>query len=73
MIYPPVEVEVKFAESIGPAGLILADFFTSQRAAEKYLLGASRFVPYKRLDLVISAGEAAGLPVVIAGSGPAEA
>lgn len=38
-----------------------------------YVLGVSRFVPYKRLDLVIDAGEAAGIPVVLAGSGPDEA
>jgi len=37
-----------------------------------FLLGASRFVPYKRLDQVIRLGAAVGLPVVIAGSGPEE-
>lgn len=35
-----------------------------------FLLGASRFVPYKRLDLVIKAGELVGRPVVLAGAGP---
>lgn len=38
----------------------------------QYLLGASRFVPYKRLDYVIRAGAAADLPVVLAGDGPDE-
>jgi len=38
-----------------------------------FVLGASRFVPYKRLDLVIETGRAAGLPVVLAGGGPQEA
>lgn len=37
-----------------------------------FVLGVSRFIPYKRLDLVIAAGEALGMPVVIAGSGPLE-
>ena len=37
---------------------------------EGYLLGASRFVLYKRLDLAIEAGVASGLPVVLAGDGP---
>lgn len=37
-----------------------------------FVLGASRFVGYKRLDLVIEAGEHADLPVVIAGGGPLE-
>ncbi|MFD5224637.1 glycosyltransferase [Microbacterium sp. NPDC058342] len=41
--------------------------------SDTYILGASRFIPYKRLDLVIAAGERAGLPVVIAGRGPEEA
>lgn len=35
-----------------------------------FLLGASRFVPYKKLDLVIKAGELLDMPVVLAGSGP---
>ncbi|MDT0156414.1 glycosyltransferase [Microbacterium sp. ARD32] len=39
----------------------------------QFLLGVSRFVPYKRLDRVIEAGRASGLPVVLAGSGPEEA
>jgi glycosyltransferase involved in cell wall biosynthesis len=37
-----------------------------------FILGASRFVPYKRLDVAIDAGVASGLPVVIAGDGPDE-
>ncbi len=40
---------------------------------ERFVLGASRFVPYKRLDLVIEAAARAGLPAVIAGGGPDEA
>lgn len=35
-----------------------------------FVFGASRFVPYKRLDVAIDTGEAADLPVVLAGSGP---
>lgn len=38
----------------------------------EYILGASRFVAYKQLENVVTAGEAAGLPVVLAGSGPEE-
>ncbi len=37
---------------------------------EVFVLGASRFVPYKRLDTVIAAAAAADLPVVVAGHGP---
>lgn len=39
---------------------------------EEFVLGVGRWIPYKRLDLVIEAGDRAGLPVVIAGSGPLE-
>ncbi|MDQ0613778.1 glycosyltransferase involved in cell wall biosynthesis [Microbacterium sp. W4I4] len=38
-----------------------------------FVLGASRFIPYKRLDLVIRSAARADLPAVIAGSGPDEA
>ena len=38
----------------------------------RFLLGASLFVSYKRLDLAIAAGAASGVTVVLAGSGPEE-
>jgi len=72
VIYPPVDVtkissQENWADLLSPQeqdvlGNLPADF----------VLGASRFVPYKRLDLVIGAGEAADIPVVIAGAGPEE-
>ena len=37
-----------------------------------FVLGVSRFIPYKRLDVVMQTGELLGLPVVIAGHGPLE-
>jgi len=46
---------------------------TAERPSRDFLLGMSRFVPYKRLDLVIEVGERIGMPVVLAGSGPDEA
>lgn len=72
VIYPPVDVahiqRVKsWADELSDVERVAFD-----RLPVPFLLGASRFVPYKRLDLVIKAGEAAGLPVVIAGSGPDE-
>lgn len=57
-IFPPVDV-TRF-ESL------------DERPRGDFLLGFSRWVPYKRLDLVIELGERLGLPVVIAGSGPQE-
>ncbi|MCQ1957267.1 glycosyltransferase [Arthrobacter sp. zg-Y826] len=69
VIYPPVNVG---AFSGGPA----TDLMTPQELEivanlpPEYILGASRFVPYKRLEDVITAGNAAGVPVVLAGAGP---
>jgi glycosyltransferase involved in cell wall biosynthesis len=72
VIYPPVEVARiqavrDWRDELSPRDLAIFDSLPTQ-----YIVGASRFVPYKRLDLVIAAGEAAGLPVVLAGSGPEE-
>ncbi|WP_184750193.1 glycosyltransferase [Microbacterium thalassium] len=68
VIYPPVDVGA-FA-----APLTLTD--DEQRILDalpsEFLLGVSRFVPYKRLDAVIEAGLASGMPVVLAGAGPEE-
>lgn len=73
VIHPPVAVERILSQ---------ADWRTQVTDAEElriletlplpFILGASRFIPYKRLDLVIAAGEKAGLPVVLAGRGPEE-
>jgi glycosyltransferase involved in cell wall biosynthesis len=61
VINPPVDVDF-FADA--PA--------SQRRQARDYLLGAGRWVPYKNFDLIIAIADAAGLPLVIAGSGPAE-
>jgi glycosyltransferase involved in cell wall biosynthesis len=52
-------------------------YFSAAPAADRdqnrdYLLGVGRWVPYKRFDLMIAVAEAAGVPLVIAGSGPEE-
>lgn len=54
------------------------DFYTAAPAADRaqsrdYLLGVGRWIPYKNFDLIIAVAAAAGLPLVIAGSGPEEA
>lgn len=73
VIYPPVDVtQIQSVKDWG------AELSAEERAIlgqlpKNFILGASRFIPYKRLDLVIKAGELAGIPVVIAGSGPEEA
>ncbi|MEU9738586.1 glycosyltransferase [Micromonospora chersina] len=61
IIHPPVDV----------------DYFTDAPAAQRrqdrgYLLGVGRWIPYKKFDLMIEIADAAGMPLVIAGSGPEE-
>ncbi|MBD3943935.1 glycosyltransferase [Microbacterium sp. NEAU-LLC] len=69
VIHPPVDVS---ALTVPPAELTPADRAKLAALPPEFLLGVSRFVPYKRLDCVIEAGAAAGLPVVLAGGGPDE-
>lgn len=72
VIYPPVDVArltagAPWNERLNPSESRIYDDLP-----KSFILGASRFVPYKMLEGTIAAGEAAGLPVVIAGSGPHE-
>lgn len=70
VIHPPVDVaRIQSVESWADK-LSKSERFVLERVPRPFVLGASRFVPYKRLDSVIAAGEASGLPVVLAGSGP---
>lgn len=70
VIHPPVDVDYYSGSK--------AQFLTSQESGlleslpGTFVLGASRFVPYKRLDRVLAFGEANQIPVVLAGSGPQE-
>lgn len=70
VIHPPVDTAE--LSSVADWATMLTDdeLARVQSLPSEFILGASRFVPYKRLDLVIEAGEASGLPVVLAGSGP---
>ena len=70
VIYPPVDVSEIQRVDDWTTRLTGQESETMATLPDGYLLGASRFVPYKRLDLVIRAGEAAGRPVVLAGQGP---
>ncbi|MFT2816898.1 glycosyltransferase [Leifsonia sp. A12D58] len=68
IIYPPVDVAAFVEDS--------RDTLTIEEEAllaglpSPFILGASRFVHYKRLDVAIAAGVAAGVGVVLAGEGP---
>ena len=69
VIHPPVDVTA-FLRAPEPDE---RDEAALALLPETFLLGFSRFIPYKRLDLVIEAGIAADVPVVLAGAGPDEA
>lgn len=73
VIYPPVEVARISGTPSWAATLNEEDSRKLENLPSSFILGASRFVPYKRLDEVIKIGEAADIPVVLAGSGPDQA
>jgi len=68
VIHPPVDSAAFLSE----ARLTEQERSALEALPTEFVLGFSRFIPYKRLDLVIEAGAAAGLPVVLAGAGPEE-
>lgn len=70
VIYPPVDVTriqsvPSWADQLPPDERRVLDALPTD-----FVLGASRFIPYKRLDQAIRAGELTGTPVVLAGDGP---
>jgi glycosyltransferase involved in cell wall biosynthesis len=48
------------------------DRFTIGRGEGRHFVIASRLLPYKRVDLAIQAAQLAGVPLLVAGTGPAE-
>lgn len=70
VIYPPVNVEAIQSVVDWRAQLSPAEAAVLAALPDGFVLGASRFIPYKRLDQVIEVGEATGRPVVLAGRGP---
>lgn len=70
VIFPPVEVEAIQAVADWRELLDPAEQAVLAALPSGFVLGASRFIPYKRLDLVIEVGAALGRPVVLAGRGP---
>ncbi len=73
VIYPPVETARITAVADWSQQLTEAEHAVLSALPDGFVLGASRFVPYKRLDVAIRVGEATGVPVVLAGSGPLRA
>ncbi len=73
VIHPPVAVEA-ISRQTDWRGQVLDEKERRilDRLPEVFVMGASRFTPYKALDLVIAAADRVGLPAVIAGRGPDE-
>jgi glycosyltransferase involved in cell wall biosynthesis len=72
VIHPPVDI-TRVRTGAEQADLLDEDEGRFLAALpDGFLLSASRFVPYKRIDVAITAGAATGRPVVIAGRGPDE-
>jgi glycosyltransferase involved in cell wall biosynthesis len=71
VIYPPVDVAA--FDRVGSSDLTEGELALLEGLPSSYIFGASRFVPYKRIDTVILAGAACDIPVVIAGDGPERA
>lgn len=71
VIHPPVGV-ADIQAGGWRAVLTDAERHTLDELPASFVLGVSRFIPYKRLDAVIQVGEILGEPVVIAGFGPLE-
>jgi glycosyltransferase involved in cell wall biosynthesis len=69
VIHPPVDVTQ--IQSGGPwrDRLSAQDEAVFESLPADFILGASRFIPYKRLDTVIRTAELTGRPVVLAGKG----
>lgn len=72
VIYPPVDIERIQTTSDWRAVVSGDERRVLEDCPPVFILGASRFVEYKRLDWVIRAGDIARVPVVIAGGGPEE-
>lgn len=68
VIYPPVDVD---AYSSGDEGDLDDDELAIiSSLPTEFVLGASRFVPYKQLERAIDVAEASGVAAVLAGDGP---
>lgn len=72
VIYPPVNITRIQSVPDWRTELSPTELRIFESIPKDFILGASRFVPYKRLDWVIGAGHRLNIPVVIAGSGPDE-
>lgn len=52
---------------------VVVDRFQPQRQRDDFYFVLSRFVPYKRVDIIVSAFTELGLPLIVVGDGPEQA
>ncbi|WP_427129496.1 glycosyltransferase [Pseudarthrobacter sp. S9] len=72
VIHPPVRIEKLRSVTDWSTVLSEKDAAILEGLPREFILGASRFVAYKKLERVIEVGNACQTPVVLAGSGPEE-
>lgn len=72
VIHPPVNVERITAEPDWALHLNGEEIAALNALPSTFALAASRFIPYKRIDLAIRAAALANIPLVVAGHGPEE-
>lgn len=73
VIHPPVAVSKLQAKASCADELNVQEQQIVDDLPNSFVLAASRFVPYKRLEAAVRVAEANGVSAVIAGSGPDEA
>jgi len=70
VIHPPVEVDRIQRIADWTTQLSVEELTVLDSLPQEFLLGASRLIPYKALDVVIASAKACGVPAVVAGDGP---
>ncbi|QWL29926.1 glycosyltransferase [Rathayibacter toxicus] len=70
IIHPPVDVERIHAVTDWSTQLTTEEEAIVEALPNEFVMGASRFIPYKALELVIRVAEAVETTAVLAGSGP---
>lgn len=70
VIYPPVETTRITSTADWKAAVDTREQEALADLPDEFILGASRLIEYKRLDVAMTVGQQLGMPVVIAGEGP---
>jgi glycosyltransferase involved in cell wall biosynthesis len=70
VIYPPVNVDYIFNTTLWQKKLSDKEKIQLNKLPKKFILGASRLVSYKRLDIVIKISAKLNIPAIIVGGGP---